>query len=184
MGAPRPGTNVLVLAPSLGEAKRSTCLSLLSAGDLAELDILRITYSASPQELVDEWMAEHDTLPGRMGIITVSDQAGLRGYDDTDLPERVFVTDANPNDITGLGMRLNNYLTDVPEESQLVVCFDSLTELLQFADVQSAFKFLHMFAGQLRQVDAIGHFHLDPGAHDDQVISRLKPVFDDAVDRT
>ncbi|MFC6974067.1 hypothetical protein ACFQL1_04290 [Halomicroarcula sp. GCM10025709] len=184
MAGPRPGTNVLVLAPSLSDAKRTTCLSLLTPGDLQQLDVLRITYSASPRELVDEWQAEYDELPGRMGIINVGDQAGLGGTDDAELPDRVFVTDANPNDITGLGMRLNNYLNDVSDESQLVVCFDSLTELLQFADVQSAFKFLHMFAGQLRQVDAIGHFHLDPGAHDTQVISRLKPLFDDAIDHT
>ncbi|MFC7077248.1 DUF7504 family protein [Haloarcula halophila] len=184
MTGPRPGTNVLVLAPSLGEAKRAACLNLLAPGDLDTLDVLRITYSSSPRELVDEWLADHEELPGRMGIIDVGDRAGVGSAGDTDLPEGVFVTDANPNDITGLGMRLNNYLNDVPEESQLVVCFDSLTELLQFADVQSAFKFLHMFTGQLRQVDAVGHFHLDPGAHDDQVISRLKPVFDDAIDQT
>jgi hypothetical protein len=184
MAGPRPGTNVLVLAPSLSDTKRTTCLNLLAPGELSQLDVLRITYSASPQELVEEWLAEHDDLPGRMGIIDVGDRAGMGSVDGGDLPDGVFVTDANPNDITGLGMRLNNYLNDVSDESQLVVCFDSLTELLQFADVQSAFKFLHMFAGQLRQVDAIGHFHLDPGAHDTQVISRLKPVFDDAIDHT
>ena len=39
-----------------------------------------------------------------------------------------------------------------------------------------------MFVGQLREVDAVGHFHLDPGAHEQRTISRLKPLFDDAVD--
>lgn len=179
---PKAGTNVLVLAPSLSTEKGDTCLNLLAAGSREQLDVLRITYSASPQELVDQWQTKYGELPGRMGIVIVGDQAGLTATSDDELPDRVFVTTANPNDITGLGMRLNNYLTDVEPDSQLVVCFDSLTELLQFADVQSTFKFLHMFAGQLREVDAVGHFHLDPGAHEPQTISRLKPVFDDAVD--
>jgi hypothetical protein len=38
-----------------------------------------------------------------------------------------------------------------------------------------------MFTGQLRDADAVGHFHLDPNVLDDQTVNRLKPVFDDAV---
>lgn len=182
-GGPTPGTNLMVLAPSLSDAKRDTCLELQGAGPPAGLDVLRVTYSDSPSELVTEWESHYGDLPGRMGIVTVGDQPGQHRTDD-DLPEDVFVTTANPNDITGLGMRLNNYLNDVSADGQLVVCFDSVTELLQFAEIQSAFKFLHMFVGQLRDADAIGHFHLDPGAHDDRTISRLKPLFDSAVDLT
>ena len=179
---PQPGTNTLVMAPSLSSAKQSTCLSLLEADKRQRLDVLRITYSASPAELVESWRETHGALPGRMGIVVVGDGAGLGRASDADLPDSVFVTTANPNDVTGLGMRLNNYLSDHESDTQLAVCFDSLTELLQFTDVQSAFKFLHMFTGQLREVDAVGHFHLDPGAHDEQTISRLKPAFDDAVE--
>ena len=178
---PEPGTNTLVKAPSLSPEKRGTCLSMLDVVPRQRLDVLRISYSSSPEELVEEWRETHGDLPGRMGIVVVGDGAGLTRASDEDLPDSVFVTTANPNDVTGLGMRLNNYLTDLEPETQLAVCFDSLTELLQFTDIQSAFKFLHMFAGQLREVDAVGHFHLDPDAHEEQTISRLKPVFDDAV---
>jgi hypothetical protein len=178
-----PGTNVIVMAPSLSDEKRGTCQELLAVGPLAELDVLRITYSEAPEELVAQWRDHHGELPGRMGIIVVGDQPGGNSSDG-DLPEDVFVTTANPNDITGLGMRLNNYLNDREPDSQLVACFDSVTEMLQFAEMQPVFKFLHMFVGQLRDVDAVGHFHLDPGAHDSQTVSRLKPLFDDAVDLT
>ena len=178
---PAPGTNVLVLAPSLGGAKAEHCTHLLDVAPPAELDVLQITYSDSPSERVEAWLADHDELPARLGIVDVGDQAGVAGGGGDDLPPEVVVTTANPNDITGLGMRLNNYLNDLDPDRQLVVCFDSLTELLQFTDVQAAFKFLHMFGGQLRSVDAVGHFHLDPNALDDQTVNRLKPVFDDAV---
>jgi archaellum biogenesis ATPase FlaH len=81
-------------------------------------------------------------------------------------------------------MRLDNYLDGVDPGRQLVVCFDSVTQALQFSDVQSVFEFLHTFTGRLREVGAVGHFHLDPEAHDPQTVSRLKPAFDDAVDLT
>ena len=179
----RPATNVMVLAPSLSEEKRDTCLELQGAGPPADLDVLRVSYSAAPAELVEEWRDHYGELPGRMGIIIVGDQPGQHASD-AQLPDDVFVTTANPNDVTGLGMRLNNYLNDHDGERQLVVCFDSVTEMLQFAEMKPVFKFLHMFAGQLRDADAVGHFHLDPGAHDDQTISRLKPLFDEAIDLT
>ena len=183
MPAPTPGTNVLVMAPSLSDEKAGTCQELLDAESLAELDVLRVAYSDAPEELVAEWREHHERLPGRMGIVIVGDQPGGHSTDGA-LPEEVFVTTANPNDITGLGMRLNNYLNDGEPDSQLVVCFDSVTEMLQFADMQPVFKFLHMFVGQLRDADAAGHFHLDPAAHDSRTVSRLKPLFDDAVDLT
>jgi len=178
-----PGTNVVVLAPSLSEEKQEACLDLQSAGPPERLDVLYVTYSGAPADLVAQWRDHHGELPGRMGIVVVGDQPGQHSSD-VDLPESVFVTVANPNDITGLGMRLNNYLNDRSGDSQLVVCFDSMTEMLQFADLQPVFKFLHMFAGQLRDADAIGHFHMDPDAHDDQTVSRLKPLFDDAIHLT
>jgi len=181
MNAPQPGTTVVVMAPSLSDEKREACLQLQDAGSPAELDVLRVAYSSSPAELVREWRDHHGELPARMGIIAVGDYPGQPTGDD--LPEEVFVTTANPNDITGLGMRLNNYRND-GGDAQLVVCFDSITEMLRFAEMRPVFKFLHMFVGQIREEDGIGHFHLDPGAHDAQTISRLKTLFDDAVDVT
>ena len=178
-----PGTNALVMAPSLSTEKTETCLELQGNGSLAEQDVLRVSYSAAPAELVAEFRDHYGGLPGRMGIIIVGDQPG-QPTGDGDLPDEVFVTTANPNDITGLGMRLNNYLNDGDGAGQLVVCFDSITEMLQFAEMQPVFKFLHMFVGQIRDADGIGHFHLDPGAHDDQTISRLKPLVDEAIDLT
>jgi len=179
--SPEPGTNTMVMAPSLSDEKRDACVELQAAGPADRLDALYVTYSGTPEELVAQWRDSHGDLPARMGIVVVGDQPGRQAVDDG-LPDTVFVTAANPNDITGLGMRLNNYLNDHDADAQLAVCVDSMTEMLQFADLQPVFKFLHMFAGQLRDADAVGHFHIDPGAHDDRTISRLKPLFDEAID--
>jgi len=181
--SPSPGTNIIVMAPSLSEEKQQTCLDLQNVGPADRLNVLHIIYSGAPAELVTRWRDHHGELPARMGIVVVGDQPGQHSSGDS-VPDNVFATTANPNDITGLGMRLNNYLNDHDDDNQLIVCFDSMTEMLQFADLQPVFKFLHMFAGQLRDADAISHFHLDPGAHNNQTINRLKPLFDDAIDLT
>jgi KaiC/GvpD/RAD55 family RecA-like ATPase len=174
-----PGTNVLLMGPSLSSERQSRCLDLLAPAELDALDVLRVAYSDAPSTLVQQWRDHHGRLPERTGIVFVGDRAAVAGAEE-DLPSDVVVTSANPNDLTGLGMRLNNYLNDATD-GQLVVCFDSLTELLQFADVQAAFKFLHMLTGQFRDADAIAHFHVDPDAHDRKTISKLKPAFDEAI---
>lgn len=177
-----PGTNVLVLAGTLSDAKHECCADLLGVAPPSRLNLLRVSYSRSADELVADWHECHDEPPARMGIVRVGDQASLTGRDpDAADLDHVAVTTANPNDMTGLGMQLNNYLGDHDPDAQLVVCFDSLTQTLQFADVQSVFKFVHMFTGQLREIGAIAHFHLDPNAHDPQTVSRLKPAFDEAI---
>lgn len=179
--SPSPGTNVLVLASALSDAKGDHCLALLDV-DADHLDVLRISYSRGADELVGEWRDARGAMPARTGIVRVGDQASLTGTDpQTTDRDDVAVTTANPNDVTGLGMQLNNYLADHDPDTQLVVCFDSLTQMLQFADVKSVFKFVHMFTGQLREVGAVAHFHMDPAAHDPQTVSRLKPAFDEAV---
>lgn len=176
-----PGTNVLLQAPSLSAARHDRCQELLAPGDPAGLDVLRITYSDDPQSLLDDWRETVGEMPARTGIVVVGGAADFEGVTEPTEGDTVAVTTANPNDLTGLGMRLNNYLNDVDPEDQLVVCLDSLTELLQFADIQSAFKFLHMFTGQLREANGIAHFHIDPDAHDTKVISQLKPAFDGQI---
>lgn len=176
-----PGTNVLVQAPSLSSERQHRCLDLLAADDPSRLDVLRITYSGNPEEMIEQWREQIGAMPARTGIVVVGGSTEFEQTTEAETGEQVAVTTANPNDITGLGMQLNNYLNDVSSDTQLVVCLDSLTELLQFVDVQSAFKFLHMFTGQLRDAGAIGHFHIDPNAHEPQTVSRLKPAFDEEV---
>lgn len=180
MSPPDPGTNVLVEAPSLSGERDQHCLDSLAAGPLDQLDVLRVTYSGDPTALIEQWREAVGALPARTGIVVVGGSPNVAGEGVSDIGN-VAVTTANPNDLTGLGMRLNSYINDVDPDHQLVVCVDSLTELLQFVDVQAAFKFLHMFTGQLREADAIAHFHIDPEAHEPQTVSRLKPAFDDAV---
>lgn len=175
--------NVLVMAESMSDAKTDTCYELLGSADPDEVALLRVVYHRTPDRLVDEWEHHVGTQPATTVIVGVDDRVqsgtlanGDVGTDGSDLE----VLAANPNDLTGLGMELNNALTALSgTDNDIHVCFDSVTALLQFVDTESAYKFLHMFTGQLHKVDARAHFHMDPDAHERQTVSRLKTTFDD-----
>ncbi|WP_136715096.1 DUF7504 family protein [Halorientalis salina] len=174
--------NVLVLASAMSDGKTESCYHLLTDSPPAEMDLLRIVYHRSPDHLIEEWTDLVGDLPANTAIVNVNDRASADVSDYDTGNENVEVFTANPNDLTGLGMEINNALTALSEtDNDIFVCFDSVTALLQFVDVESAYKFLHMFTGQLHTTGAVGHFHIDPNAHDDQVLSRLKTTFDDMV---
>lgn len=68
--------------------------------------------------------------------------------------------------------------------NRVVVCFHSVIALLQYAVVRRAFKFLDELTSRLARANAVAHFHLNPGALDEQTINRLLPLFDAVVDLT
>ena len=182
-GAGPTARNVLVMAEAMSDGKTDACYELLDSADPGGVDLLRIVYHRTPERLLDEWERRIGTQPANTAIVGVDDrvQSGpsedaTPTTDETNL--RVYA--ANPNDLTGLGMELNNALTALSKTANpTFVCFDSVTAMLQFVDTESAYKFLHMLTGQLHDADAVAHFHMDPNAHDPRTISRLKTAFDD-----
>jgi hypothetical protein len=62
------------------------------------------------------------------------------------------------------------------------VCFGSLTKLLQYVDLKTAFRFLHVMTRQVKQVGAVAHFHIAPDAHDEQTLATIQSLFDRIVD--
>jgi hypothetical protein len=81
--------------------------------------------------------------------------------------------------LTGLGIQISEILQQWQNnDNRSVACFHSLTALLQYSDVQTVYKFLHVLTGRFATAGVAAHFHLDPGAHDDQTINTLKSLFD------
>jgi len=92
-------------------------------------------------------------------------------------------TISDPGDLIGLGIAISKYLSNWEgSPNQTVVCFHSLTPLLQYGNLQRVFRFLHVLTGPLKSIDAVAHFHLDPHAHDEQTINTLSQLFDVIVE--
>jgi hypothetical protein len=86
------------------------------------------------------------------------------------------------NDMTGIGVRLTEALERSEEEgATLVVCFDSLTDLLRYNDEKASYVFMHLLAGRLKGHDAVGHVHVDPGAVGEDTVKRFEPLFDETI---
>jgi len=173
--------NVLLSAPSLGAAGNEACDSLLTQTAPSETNILVITFTDTPEEWVDDWMDSVGVSPVRGGIVSIGQAEAA-----VDDPSWAVKTIENPSDLTGIGIELSELLSGIgtaaDEDEHITVCFDSITSLLQYADLQRAFRFLHVVTGRVKTADGVGHYHLDPEAHDRQTLATLKGLFDAVVE--
>lgn len=161
-------TNILLEEPSIG-AGRETCTSLLGDG-AAEPNILFVSFTRQASACVEQ--VEGKSV-GSIGVITVGESS--TPVDDSVVTESV----STPSDLTGLGINIGQFLSEF--EAPVFVCFDSVTSLLQYVDVQTAYEFLHAITGQIHAAGARAHFHIDPSAHDDQDIAAISSLFDGRV---
>jgi hypothetical protein len=123
--------------------------------------------------------------------------AATRGYDRLarSLPDRTLVVDCSPGpvttsgrvadvgtpaDLTGIGMPISRFVASTGPRP--IVTLDSISTLLAYSDASAVFRFLAVLAAQLRQVNGVGVFLLERGAHDQQTVRTFQQLFDGRVD--
>jgi len=174
-------SNVLLLVPSLQSHGRGACLDLLTRTSPEKTNVLAVTYTQTVQEWIDQWTGTVGTSPARGGVVSIGQSAP-----ETNDPAWAATGIDNPSDLTGIGIEFSELLSQIGtaagEDEHIAVCFNSVTSLLQYADLQRTFRFLHVLTGRIKTVDGVGHFHLDPDAHDDQTLATLKGLFDAVIE--
>ncbi|WP_302082102.1 DUF7504 family protein [Salinibaculum rarum] len=164
-------TNILLEVPPMGDG-REVCTSLLSSG-IEEPSALFVSFTRQASACLGQW-EEHGSSARNLGVITVGD-----GSADVDRDDVVTETVSTPSDLTGLGIQIGQFLSEW--EAPVVVCFDSLTSLLQYVDFETVYEFLHAITGQVYAADARAHFHVDPEAHDESTVAGLTSLVDASV---
>lgn len=191
-------SNTVVHSPSFGGGDMRTCIDLLGVRPAEELNALIVTYTQS----ADRWLSSYDQTgthrPQNTVVVSVGEsmrstmatRSGSSGARPLIPGEPVIDTLGNPTDLTGLGIKITEYLREFEETRHeggprgIGFCFDSLTALLQYADQERVFRFLHTLTTWIDQSNAHAHYHLDPDAHDPATIATLEPLFDATVDTT
>ena len=171
-------SNILVLAPSFPDGAAGVCVDLLGGDDPSETSVLGVTYTQSPGKWAADYERETGTPPADGTVISVGDWGADVG---TEASEWTLEAVEHAGDLTALGVTLSDHLTPDGSGRQRL-CFDSLTALLQFVELQRAFQFLHVVTGRVSSASAVGHYHLDPAAHDEQTLATIRGLFDAVVE--
>jgi hypothetical protein len=138
--------------------------------------VLLVTFGRSLDEQISEIHAAGAPQELRVVAVGASDRSAATAESSRTGPIRSV---ERPGDLTGLGTEVARALDSWQGRENVVVCFHSLTELLEHATLEETFRVLHVLINRLETAGATGFFHLDRDAHDPATIATIQPLFDD-----
>jgi KaiC/GvpD/RAD55 family RecA-like ATPase len=175
-----PGTNLLLSGPPL-TGKRTLALNVLASGVQAGDGAIVVTTKDGADRILDDFDDRVDHAGRPVGVVdTVTRQQGVNDVRDGDVVRYT----SSPVDMTGIGIKLSEFLQAFYEERGVRrnrIMLHSLSTLLMYSDLQTVFRFLHVFTGRVQSVDGLGLFAIDDSAHDDRTLNTLKQLFDGIV---
>ncbi|MFC4451472.1 DUF7504 family protein [Halorussus aquaticus] len=185
-------SNTLLEGPTVTEGVTAAVFDELARP--VEKNLLVVSYRRSPDVWLRHWRTNVGELPPEVGFVhvgettrssaTVSSETSSTTRSLPSADAAPFVkTVSDPTDLTSVGVRASEYLeTWDGNGRRTVVCFDSVTALLDTAALDRAFRFLHVFAGRIESVDGRCYYLLDPSPHDEQSLSAVRELADAVVD--
>ena len=135
-----------------------------------------ISTNESPRRILDALGDRIDIPAERFAIVDVSGDG-----DDGEIDGVSVRAVGSPGDLTGLSLAFAKQLQLLEERgaaTEARVVIDSVSTLLMYADVQTVFRFLHVFTSRLDSAGLFGIFTLQPGMHDEQETNTIRTLFD------
>jgi KaiC/GvpD/RAD55 family RecA-like ATPase len=176
-----PGTNLLISGPPM-TGKRRIAFEILGSGTNQGEGTIVVTTKDSARKVLSEYegyVSDPDTAD--VGIVDcVTKQQGGSNVED----DRRVKFASSPVDMTGIGIKLSEFLEEFYEvrgHQRNRILLHSVSTLLMYSDLQTVFRFLHVFTGRIQSADALGLYVIDSTAHDEQTMNTLKQLFDGII---
>jgi KaiC/GvpD/RAD55 family RecA-like ATPase len=174
------GTNLLVEGPPMS-GKRRLGFEVLADGVRDGEGAIVVTTKDGADRVVEDFAEVAAVEDPTVGVVDcVTKQQGMGSRRESNLVRYA----SSPNDLTGIGIELSELLRTLYEHREVTrnrILLHSLSTLLMYSDLQTVFRFMHVFTGRVQSADALGVFVVDSTAHDEQTVSTLKQLFDGVV---
>lgn len=160
-----------------------SCFEPFARVDPVETSLAVVT--RSPSETLPRWRRVHTDPPADVSVVSISDQARSVATDDpaagAPTGDGIWAV-SHPGDLTGIGIALTEIVAEqATPDRRLVICFEALDAVLQYAPVKPAYRFLHQLTTRLERADAVAHFHVARYQFGDGPADRIRPLFDDVI---
>jgi len=175
-----PGTNILVAGPPL-TGKRELAVQGLRQGAEADEGSIVVT----TKDDADRMLADFRTLVSGANEVPLGIVDCVTKHQGQSVTDNDRVTYASsPDDMTGIGIKFSEFVEEFYRDRGIQrnrVLFDSLTTLLMYSNLQTVFRFMHVFTSRIENADAIGIHVIDASAHDEETMNTLGQLFDGFV---
>jgi KaiC/GvpD/RAD55 family RecA-like ATPase len=168
------GTSALVSGDARGA--RTAFYDAVADGIVNGEAAIVITTNDSPEQVVAALRDRATVDADRLAIVDATGE-GEDGVVDGVTVHAVGST----GDLTGLSLAFAKQL-QLLEDRQVAdrvrVGLDTVSTLLMYAEVQTVFRFLHVFTSRLGSADLLGLFTLTPDMHDEKQVNTVRTLFD------
>jgi KaiC/GvpD/RAD55 family RecA-like ATPase len=179
IGDIKEGTNMMLLGPPMS-GKDSIVNHILYTG-LNEGNASVLVSTREPGENVIEWFQNQGIELANLGIVDcVSKTLGIAAEDTAHIKRA-----SSPVDLTGIGVRISQYFEELwmkRENPPIRLCINSLSTILMYSNLQTVFRFLHVYTGRIKAAKGLGLFVVEDQMHDPQTIATLKQLFDGMIE--
>jgi len=181
IGEIREGSNLMVIGPPMS-GKEDVAYHILKNG-LKRQESSVIVSTREPGEHVLEWFTSFDkTLPvSNIGIVDCVTKTLGMAADDTDNIKRA----SSPVDLTGIGVRISQFFEQFWMKRQIshnILCINSVSTILMYSNIQTVFRFMHVFTGRIKAIKGLGLFVVEDQMHDSRTIATLKQLYDGMIE--
>jgi KaiC/GvpD/RAD55 family RecA-like ATPase len=182
IGGIRKGTNIMLIGPPMSQKEVILHYIMCHSAAINDNAVIAVT-TREPATDILEWFKENKiVLPlSRIGIIDcITKSVGRIAFETENIK---FAS--SPQDLTGIGVRISQFFEEFLMKKKIPkiqLHINSLSAILMYSNIQTVFRFLHVFTGRIKAAGAMGIFVVDSGMHDDPTITTLKQLFDGVIE--
>lgn len=181
-GGIKKGSNIMLIGPPMSGKEAILNYIVYHGAAKNENAVITVTTRESAAHILD-WFKENKlTLPmSKIGIVDcVTKTLGGAAADS----ENIKIA-SSPVDLTGIGVKISQFFEEFfmkKNTRKIQLHINSLSTILMYSNIQTVFRFLHVFTGRIKAAGALGIYVIESGMHDEQAIATLKQLFDGMIE--
>ena len=181
LGSIREGTNIMMIGPPM--SSKDEVLNLIVYNGLINGNSSIIVSTREPGERFFEWFERNgiNISDASIGVVDCVTKTLGMGALETERIKRA----SSPVDLTGIGVKISQFFEDFLMKRRIPqnrLCINSLSTILMYSNLQTVFKFLHVFTGRVKAANGLGIYVVEGGMHDQQTITTLQQLFDGMIE--
>lgn len=182
IGGIRKGSNIMLIGPPMSGKEVILNHILYHGAAENENAVITVTTRESAAHIL-EWFQQYKLeLPmSRIGIVDCVTKT-LGG---TTVENENIKIASSPVDLTGIGVKISQFFEEFfmkKNTQKIQLHINSLSTILMYSNIQTVFRFLHVFTGRIKAAGALGIYVIESGMHNEQAIATLKQLFDAMIE--
>ena len=182
IGSIKKGSNIMIIGPPMS-GKEIILNHIMYHGAVHNDNAVVKVTTRYPASHVFEWFDDNN-IPLPLSKIGIVDCVAKTLGKEVVETENIKIANS-PVDLTGIGVKISHFFEEFIMKKNIPniqLHVDSLSALMMYSNLQTVFRFLHVFTGRIKAAGALGLFLVEDGMHEEKDIVTLKQLFDGMVE--